>query len=143
MNGEVKFSNTERCAHLAISAAGLHDITSAQRAHSDEHCGNRAGAFVEVGLDDGAARVAVRVGHQLLHLRHQQHGLQQRIYAVTLLCADLRMANDRGASGQARAQQERHSSVLLMRQQRIKVRFFKLVSCKAHKHVSHVLRTQR
>ena len=64
-------------AHAAPVGAGDERVADLQRAALDEHGHDGAAARVELGLDDHAGRLGVRVGLELLDLGEQQDRLEQ------------------------------------------------------------------
>ena len=66
-------------AHAAPVGARDDRVADLERAAVDEHGHDRAAARVELGLDDHARRLGVRVGLELLDLGQQQDRLQQLV----------------------------------------------------------------
>ena len=75
-------------ADLAVRRAADDRVADAQRAVLDEDRRDRAAALVELGLDDDAARIAVRVGLELLDFGDEQDHLEEVIDANLLLSRD-------------------------------------------------------
>src|SRR5205085_1795623 len=65
--------------------AGDHDVARPQGAALDQHGRNGAAAAVELRLDDGAFRGAVRIGLELEKFRLQADGFQQAIEIEVLV----------------------------------------------------------
>ena len=83
-------------AHAADRRARDNRIAGMQRAVLHEQGRNRAAALIQLGLDDRAVRLAVRVGLEVGHFRSQQHHFEQVLDALTELGRDL--ADDRVAA---------------------------------------------
>ena len=75
-------------AHLAPLRAGNDDVADPQGAALDQHGGDHAAAAVEPGLDDGALRLAVRVGPQVEQLGLELDRLDQLVEVGALGGAD-------------------------------------------------------
>ena len=69
----------EQRAHTAPLRAGDDDVADLERAALHQHRGDHAAATIELGLDDRAVRLAVRIGLQVEQLGLQLHGLDQLV----------------------------------------------------------------
>ena len=76
-------------AHFAPMRANQHGVAHAQSPGLHEERGHGASLLVQVCLDDGAARVALGVGDEFLHLRHQRNGFEELVHAGALLRGDV------------------------------------------------------
>src|SRR5581483_7730834 len=74
----------EHGPHPAPGVAGHHRVADAQRALLHQHGGHRAPARVQVGLEDETPHRRLRVGPQVLHVGHEEDGLEQVVDAETL-----------------------------------------------------------
>src|SRR3954447_10403837 len=69
-------------AHAAPVGAGDDRVAALQRAAGDEDGGDGAAARVELGLDDRARCVGLRVRPELFHLGHDEDRLEQLVEAL-------------------------------------------------------------
>ena len=76
-------------AHAAPVGAGDERVADVQRAALHEHGHDGAAARVELGLDDHARRLGVRVGLELLDLGEQQDRLEQVVEVLVGLGRDV------------------------------------------------------
>ena len=83
-------------AHTANRRARNDCIAGMQRAVLHEQGRNRAAALIQLGLDDRAVRLAVRIGLEISHFSSQQHHFKQVFDTLAELGRDL--AHDRVAA---------------------------------------------
>src|SRR3954447_22728815 len=69
-------------AHAAPVGAGDDRVAALQRAAGDEDGGDGAAARIELGLDDRARGVGLRVRPELFHLGHDEDRLEQLVEAL-------------------------------------------------------------
>src|SRR5712692_5681322 len=76
-------------AHAAVDVAADEVVADLESARLHQHCGDRAPTSLEVGVDDRADRVAVRVRLQLEDVRGKDDGGQQVLDALAGARADV------------------------------------------------------
>ena len=117
-------------ADLAVRRAADDGVADAQRAVLDEDRRDRAAALVELGLDDDAARIAVRVGLELLDFGDEQDHLEEVIDADLLLSRD--RDHDRVSAVFLRHEALLHE--LLLDAVRVGARLIDFVDCDDNRH---------
>ena len=78
----------DHCTNLTIGGAGNNGITDMQSTALYQYGSNRAAAFIQLCLDDGAVSRQIRVSLQLLHFSNQQNHFQQVADAGFLMCGN-------------------------------------------------------
>ena len=78
----------DHCTNLTIGGAGNNGITDMQSTALYQYGSNRAAAFIQLCLDDGAVSRQIRVSLQLLHFSNQQNHFQQVADAGLLMCGN-------------------------------------------------------